>query len=561
MQVFLNVIEFIGALALFIYGMKQMSGGIQKAAGGSLRRIIQQITRNKYVAFTTGFLVTGLIQSSSAVTVMTVSFVNAGLLSLMESAGVILGANVGTTITSWLISILEFKIQLHQLSLPLIAIAVPMLFTRQGRWRYWGEFILGFALLFYGLSLMRELMPNFSEDPDSLQFLKDYSGYGIWSALLFLLVGIILTFFIQSSTAAMALTMVMCSNGWLSYDIATAMILGENIGTTITAEIAAIVGNVHAKRSARIHSLFNIFGVIIFLPLLPFFIPALDWLLETTAQLQSPVEHPENIPIALSAFHTSFNVINAIIFMPLLGWLVKAAEYTIKSKGKKDVQFHLDYMSSPVKTSELSLLEVKKEMLKFADIIKRMGHFNEELMFQTDPDEQIRLFKRIKKYEKISDRINLELVQYLTKLAQEETTPETSVQIRNYLSICSDLERIGDLFYSLSKTLKTKIRERIWFNQHQRQRLKELFALVDEALTVMIQSMNSNKRIALLVEQNKNLEKAINKKRDEIREENLHEMFPEEFNIQSTYIYTNLGGVLEEVGDHIKNINELLNKN
>lgn len=558
MSVFLSIIEFIGALALFIYGMKEMSGGIQKAAGASLRGITQLITRNKYVAFTTGFVLTGLIQSSSAVTVMTVSFVNAGLLSLMESAGLILGANVGTTLTAWLISILEFKIQLHQLSLPLIAIAVPLMILRRDKLKYWGEFILGFALLFYGLFLMRELMPDFNEHPESLQFLKDYADSGLWSAFLFLIVGVILTFFVQSSTAAMALTMVMCSKGWLSYDIAIAMILGENIGTTITAEIAAIVGNVHAKRSARIHTLFNIFGVIIFFPLLPFIIPVMDWVLETTAQLKSPVEDPSNIPIALSAFHTTFNVVNAIIFMPFLGWLVKMAEMTVKSKGSRDNQFHLDYIPSSLKTSELSLPEAKKELQKFTDLTRKMGQFNQDLLFQTDPDEQLALFKRVKKYEKISDRINLELVQYLTKLAQEETTQQTSVEIRKYLSICSDLERIGDLFYSMSKALKMKIRQRIWFNQHQRTRIKEMYALIDEAFSIVSQYLGGAQNNNILIEQNKAIYKELNKKKESIRNEDLSILYPEEFNIQSAYIYTSLGSVLEEVGEHIKNINELL---
>lgn len=560
MLVALQIIEFLGALALFIYGMKQMSGGIQKAAGAPLRKITQQITRNKYLAFLTGFLVTGIVQSSSAVTVMTVSFVNAGLLSLVESAGVILGANVGTTVTGWLISILEFKIRLHQLSLPLIAISVPLLFSRTGKLRYWGEFILGFALLFFGLSLMRELMPNFSEDPESLQFLKDYAGYGIGSAFIFMIIGIVLTFIVQSSSAAMALTMVMCSNGWLSYDIAAAMILGENIGTTVTAELAALVGNVHAKRSARIHTLFNILGTILFFPFLPVILPALDWFLASSFQLQAPAQHPENIPIALSAFHTTFNIVNAMIFLPLIGWLVKAAEYTVRSKGKKDDQFQLDYMPSTIKTSELSVLEVKKEVQKFADIIKRMGHFNAELLFQTDPDEQIALFKKVKKYEKISDRINLELIQYLTRLAQEENTRETSVQIRNYLSVCSDLERIGDLYYSLSKTIKTKMRERIWFNQHQRNRLKELFKFIDDSFANLILLIQAVEKDPVLYERLRQTEKLIRKKCAEIREENLMELYPDEFNVQSAYIYTNLAGVLEEVNEHVRNINEILYK-
>lgn len=552
----LSVIEFLGALALFIYGMKQMSGGIQKAAGNSLRKILQQITRNKYIAFLTGFVVTGLVQSSSATTVMTVSFVNAGLLTLLESAGLIIGANVGTTVTAWLISILGFKIQLHLLSLPLVAIALPLLFSRIGKVKYWGEFILGFALLFFGLFLMQELMPNIRENPESLQFLKDYADYGVWSSLLFLLIGIGLTFVVQSSTAAMALTMVMCSKGWLSYDIAAAMVLGENIGTTITAELAALVGNVHAKRSARIHTLFNVIGVLLFFPFLPFILPALDLFMEKAFQLSSPADAPENLPIALSLLHTFFNVSCALIFLPFLGLLVKAAEFTIRSKGKKDKQFHLDYMAYPVKTTELSMLEVKKEMVKFAELTRRMGTYNEALLFQSDPDEQLKLFKRVKKYEKISDRINNELIKYLTQLAQEETTQETSVQIRSSLSVCSDLERIGDLFFSLSKVLKRKIQNRVWFNNHQRARLREFFKLVDNAFLLMIENLQSEGEIQFHEQRVNVSEKEIARKRKEIREEDLVQLFPDDFNIQSAYIYTNISSILEEVAEHIRNINE-----
>lgn len=556
MQVLLNILEFIGALALFVFGMKQMSSGIQKAAGASLRRALQSITRNKYLGFTTGLLITSLIQSSSAVTVMTVSFVNAGLLTLAESAGVIIGANVGTTVTAWIISILEFKIQLHQLTLPIIAVAVPMLFVQKSNIKYWGEFLLGFALLFLGLSLMRDIMPHFSEDPDTLQFLKSYANKGLASSAIFILAGLVITFIIQSSTAALVLIMVMCTKGWIGYDLGIMMVLGANIGTTITAEIASIIGNVYAKRSARIHSFFNILGVLLFFPLLPVILPLLEWMMQSI-RISAPSIDPENIPLFLSAFHTFFNIANAMIFLPFVGILVKLAEWSVKSKKKEDFKHHLDYIALPLKTSELSLLEVNQEVTRFTEIVKACGRLNLEFLLQTDPEEQIRLYKKIKKLEKSTARINEELVEYLTKLAQEETSRQTSLHIRMLLTHCSHLERAAVLYISFTNVTKQKIQNRIWFNNHQRSRLKEIFNILDKLLELIGESLSTGEQSKSNSMSTIQLQESLDQLYITTKSENLEELYPEDYNHKSSYTYTNLSSILEEIGHHVKSMSDL----
>ncbi|MEO1513945.1 MAG: Na/Pi cotransporter family protein [Bacteroidota bacterium] len=552
------ILQVLGSLAFFMFGMKLMSEGIQRAAGTQIRNILRKMTRNRYLGLLTGFLITALVQSSSATTVMTVSFVNAGLLSLVESVGIMMGANVGTTITGWLISILGFNIKLHQLSLPILVFAVPMLFFRRGRSQYWGEFLIGFALLFMGLDLLQNNVPDLEQDPEILSFLQNYANNGFLSNLLFVIVGALITIILQSSSAAMALTLVMCSKNWIPFDVAAAMMLGENIGTTVTAEFAALVGNAHAKRSARIHSLFNIIGAIWMLFLLPFFLRAIDWTLQSFFLTASAFEDSSAIPIALSAFHTAFNAANVLLLIGLAPWLVKLAIRTIPSRGDADMNHYLNYISAPGKTPELSILEVQKEIARFGEITSRMSRFANQLLLSTDRKEQRQLMKKLQKYEEITDRIEIELTEYLTKLSREETAGKTSVRIRSIMNICNDLERIGDLFYQFSKSVNYKVEQNIWFNQHQRQRLQELFILIDQAFQIMYDNLSAAQYDLVNIKFAKELEKKINEKRDLLRKENLLNIESKEpdYNLQSAMVYNTLFSNLEKIGDHIMNVSD-----
>ena len=308
-----GIIEFltlIGALGFFIYGMKVMSDGIQKVAGSKMRSILSKMTSTRFLGITTGFILTALLQSSSATTVMIVSFVNAGLLSLVESIGVIMGANIGTTITAWLISLLGFKVKISSIALPIIAIGFPMMFSSKSNIKAWAEVLIGFALLFMGLDALKGSVPNLKENTEFLAFLSNYANMGILSTIIFIGVGTILTLVVQSSSAAMALTLVMCYEGYIPFELAAAMVLGENIGTTITANLAALVGNVHAKRAARAHFIFNIFGVIWMIFALQFFIRIIDSYMMSNMDLSplNSVGESIAVPIGLSIFHTTFNI-------------------------------------------------------------------------------------------------------------------------------------------------------------------------------------------------------------------------------------------------------------
>lgn len=555
---FWNFFQIAGALAFFIYGMKVMSEGIQKAAGSQLRNILRTMTKNRYIGVFTGFLITAIIQSSSATTVMTVSFVNAGLLSLVESAGIMMGANIGTTITGWLISILGFKVKLSLFSIPLFAIALPMIFIKKGKIRFWGEFLIGFALLFMGLSELKDAVKilDLKSNPDVLSFLGNYANLGFLSSLFFVLVGTLVTIVVQSSSAAMALTMVLCSSGVIPFEVATAMILGENIGTTITAELASIVGNVHAKRSARIHSLFNIIGVTWAVLAMPFLVKLVTYISTEFLGSSDPYLDPEAIPIALSVFHTTFNFANVLLMIGFVPWLVKLAIKTVPSKGDDDEDFRLEYIGGPIKTPELSILEAQKETVKYGEVTSRMSRFSQKLLAATETKKQQKHLKKLAKYEEITDSFEVELTAYLTKISKEEVSRKVSLRIRSMINIGNDLERIGDIFYQMSKTIERKIEQNIWFNQAQRDRLKEMYVLVDEAFEVMIENLSTpsydNVSKARAVE----LEQMINEQRNKMRKENLVNMTMPDYNVNSALVYSNLFSSLERVGDHIINVTE-----
>ena len=374
-----SILQILGSLAFFIFGMKMMSEGIQRAAGSQLRSILRTMTKNRYLGVFTGFLVTALVQSSSASTVMTVSFVNAGLLSLVESAGVMMGANIGTTVTGWLISILGFKIKLSAYSIPLFAIGLPMLFSNKAKLKYWGEFIIGFAILFLGLSYLKGAVPDLKNNADALNWLQSFTEWGFLSRVFFVFVGALVTIIVQSSSAAMAITLTMCAQGWLPFEVAAAMILGENIGTTITAELASLVGNTNAKRSARIHSMFNVIGVTWMVILMPYILPMLASFVENTFGIGNPYTSAEDMPIGLSMFHTFFNLTNVLLLLGFVPLLVKAAIWSVKANAEDDEDVGLKFISTSVLTPELATIELQKETAHFGQVTSKMPEYSEEI--------------------------------------------------------------------------------------------------------------------------------------------------------------------------------------
>ena len=554
-----DAFKILGALAFFIFGMKMMSDGIQKAAGGSLKNILGTMTQNRYIGVFSGFLVTALVQSSSATTVMTVSFVNAGIIDLTQSAGVLLGANVGTTITAWLVTFLGFKVKISALSLPLLAIAVPMLFASRRKVKFYGEFIVGFALLFWGLSELKGAVPDLKGNPEALNFLQAYANGGFFSNVLFIGVGTLLTIIVQSSSAAMALTITLSVSGIIPFEVAAAMVLGENIGTTITAWLASIPANVHAKRAARIHSLFNIIGVIWMLLIISFVVDlpvVVQWINTNVLASNLNILDADGRGNGIAIFHTTFNLLNVFLMIWFIPWLVKTATSMVKSKGEIDEEFHLEHIGGGLlPSSELSLMEAKKEAQKFAEIAGRMNGFVKTLINETDKKAFEKMLKKVRKYEDITDRIEEEMAIYLTKIGQGSLTEGTSKKIRALHKMISNLERIGDIYYGMSIILENKKESKVWFTQGQRDNLNTYLDLLSKTFNELQANLDAEFGQV-------NLDKAVELRRDNNKmQEDLHQthiidLEKGEYDFKSAMHYRDLFMACEKVGDHLINVSE-----
>lgn len=563
MQDLFTFLKICGGLGFFIFGMKVMSEGIQKVAGSKLKDILKAMTSNRVAGVGTGFLTTSVIQSSSATTVMVVSFVNAGLLSLRQAIGVIMGANIGTTMTAWILVFIGFKFKLSEYALPLIAVGVPMLFSGKAKWRNLGEFIVGFALLFMGLEALKESVGalDLENNASFIQWVADMGQYGFFSILLFVLIGTVLTVVVQSSSAAMALTLVFINDGGLPYEAAAAIILGENIGTTITANLAALVGNVHAKRAARAHFIFNVFGVVWMLAIFGWFTDQMLDLFEYIRtqswgkSLVSGDDPQEYYRYALALFHTVFNIINTLILIWFVKYIEKVVMKMVKRK-EDDESFHLEFIGSgALRTPELSLLEARKEIAKFGKITSRLSGFVRKLMVEHNDKDRAYLMKKIKHYEEITDRVEVEVSNYLAKVSEGDLTESSSIKVRGMLSIVNDLERIGDVFYQISLILDKKNQEKRYFTPEQRQNILDLFALLEEAFSLMRDNLNVEIE-GVNLEGAKEIESLINAKRNQMRDEHLINMETGVYGVHSGMIYSEIFSLVEKVGDHIINVSE-----
>ena len=550
-----DFLALLGSLALFLYGMKLMSEGIQKAAGDGFQRILSSMTRNRVFGVLTGFLITGLVQSSSATTVMTVSFVNAGLLTLTESAGIMMGANIGTTVTAWFLSILGFKVKLGAIAIPILALGVPMLFFKRSKTRFWGETIIGFALLFYGLTLLKGAVPDIKHNPELVSFVAEFTDWGYFSYLLFIIIGAVLTVVIQSSSATMALTLVMTAQGWISFEIAAAMVLGENIGTTITAELASLAANVYAKRSAKIHTLFNIIGVGWMIIVFPFFLQGIV-MINGFDSLAALDEDPGSIPVALSTFHTLFNLINVLIMINFVPMFVKLATKLVKSKGGEDEEFHLEYIKSSIITPQISALEARNEITRMGSYVTRMMVHLDALMSEKDELKRDKLMDKLSKYEEVSDRLEEEISEFLAKMSKNEQSRESSDGVQMMLGLIHDLENIADIFVSMGRAVMSKNKKKIWFTPEQREKIDELLALVNEALAVMnsnLEKWNITKDDLATANE---IENKVDKMRKKLRKNYLTKIEEGEYNVRGGILYAELFNSCERLADYAENVSE-----
>lgn len=558
---FFNLLQLIGALGIFIYGMKVFSDGLQKVAGNKLRSILKGMTSTRFRGILTGFTTTTITQSSSTTTVMVVSFVNAGLITFIESTGVIMGANIGTTVTAWMISIFGFKMQITPLAMMLIGIFFPFIFFGREKLRNLAEAMIGFGILFIGLDFIKNGVPNIQDNPEMFMFLDQFTEFGFASILIFVVAGTLLTLITQSSSAASAITLVMLFEGWIDFPIAAAMILGENIGTTVTANIAAVVGNVYAKRAARFHFVFNIFGVMWMLMLIRPFLMGIDATMSYFSPEAGSILHATgelgraNATLAVSLFHTAFNVINVLLLVSFVPHIVRMIEKY--QKEKEDTQHRLQYISSGMMSSpELSISQAHKEIELFGKLIEKM-HFSMQGLLFNKQNKREQFLKKIEKREKITDNIELEIAEYLTKISSYNLTEEATRRIRGMHSMINDLERVGDIYFQMSKTFERMQSEGNELPEAATEKIGKMLDLVHDAIRNVRENLaRDNESIDL--EQSLHLENTIDLYRDELLEFHYAQL---EDNIYSTkvgFVFLDYLNRLEKIGDHLFNVNEAI---
>lgn len=569
----LQIFTLLGALGMFLYGMNLMSSGLQKASGDKLRSFLTAMTSNPFKGVMTGLGITSIIQSSSATTVMVVSFVNAGLLTLAQAIGVIMGANIGTTVTAWLVSWLGFKADISILAVPLMLFGFLFSNSKRNQRQNIGELIVGFCLLFLGLSFMKESVPDLNQTPQVLDFVKTWSCHGFGSVLIFLVFGTLLTLVLQSSSATMAITLIMLSMGWIPFNMACAMVLGENIGTTITANIAAAVGNTQAKRAAMSHTIFNVFGVIW---ALIFFRPFLMLVGNIIEMFGLPNPAAEGFAVTsatseqgtaalygLSMLHTLFNTINTFILIWFTKYIEKAVTLIIKAPKNAETElFRLKYISAgPLSTPELAAEQAINEIIHFAEISRRGTGFIKKAISENNPDKFEELRAKLVKYEEISDRIEHEIAAFLNEVSVGDISKSTSVKVKAMYKIIGELESLGDSGEAISRILSRRNSHNQKFDEDTVRNLENLVAAVDQAYGAMIDNLVAAHKGTLSGISNAySAEDCINNLRNHLREAEIEEIENGSKKYQNGVYYMDTISELERMGDFIINISQALER-
>lgn len=555
-----DFLQLVGALGIFIFGMKIFSEGLQKIAGQRLRAILSGMTRNRLIGVLTGFGTTAITQSSSTTTVMAVSFVNAGLLSFVQSTGVIMGANIGTTITAWIVAVFGFKFKITPIAIAVIGLFFPFMFSRNSRWRVIAEAMVGFGILFIGLDFLKGSVPDINSNPDMLSFLDSFTHYGYLSLIMFVIIGTLLTLITQSSSAATAITLVMLFEGWISFPIAAAMVLGENIGTTVTANLAALVGNVHAKRSARFHFLFNVIGVIwmmlVIFPMLNLIDQVVQLFTENPISILSGEKAASsNATLGLSLFHTVFNVLNVVLLFAFVPYLVRLVEYIQPDHGQAD-EFHLRYINPGVMPSPLLAVEqAQKEIQQFSDIVSKMHDCVHDLLFNPQAAHG-ELTKRVAKYEDATDRLEIEISDYLVRVSEHTNLDhDITARIRFMQTMINDLERIADIYYQITMLCDRMKESDSRWPDGARDDMADMMTALHNSMQNMI------KNVALEPEEVElnvavELENTVDKLRDQYRDNHFQRLEQGSYSTRAGVIFIDVLNRLERIGDHVLNVNE-----
>lgn len=567
---------------MFLYGMNLMSSGLQKAAGSRLRNFLSAMTSNPFKGVLTGLGITSVIQSSSATTVMVVSFVNAGLLTLAQAISVIMGANIGTTVTAWLVSWLGFKADISILAVPLMALGFILSISKKDQRRNISELIVGFSLLFLGLSLMKNSVPDLQQTPEVLSFIQGWQGHGFGSVLIFLVFGTVLTLVLQSSSATMALTLIMLNMGWIRFDMACAMVLGENIGTTITANIAAAVGNTSAKRAALAHTVFNVFGVIWALITFPYFLKLIGLITEAIFNVPNPAgadfaviveKAADGTPVqtdsqtsalyGLSMLHTLFNTINTCILIWFIPFIEKLVCMVIKGSQKKEENvFRLKYIEAgPIATPELATEQAFNEIIHFAQISKNGLGYVRSAIHAKDENKFEEFREKLVKYEEISDRIEYEIATFLNAVSAGDISEDTSAKIKAMYKIIGEMESLGDSGESISRILSRKNIHKKSFDEETLKNLNSMTDAVENAYDAMITNLSSAYNGGLMEVSNAyNAEDRINNLRNNLRDTEIENIESNKKNYQTSVYYMDIVSELEKMGDFMINISQTLEK-
>ena len=570
----LQIFTLLGALGMFLYGMNLMSSGLQKAAGDRLRGFLSAMTSNPFKGVLTGLGITSVIQSSSATTVMVVSFVNAGLLTLTQAIGVIMGANIGTTVTAWMVSWLGFKADISILAVPMMLFGFLFSNSKKDRRKHIGELIVGFSLLFLGLSFMKDAVPDLRQTPEVLAFVSSWASHGFGSVLLFLAFGTVLTLILQSSSATMAITLIMLSMGWIPFEMACAMVLGENIGTTITANIAASVGNTQAKRAAMSHTIFNVFGVMWALILFRPFLRLVGAITEGLFGLPNPAADgfavvtegsPESTAAlyGLSMLHTLFNTINTLLLVWFTEWIAKAVSWIVRApKNQESEGFRLKYIAAgPLATPELSVEQAFDEIIHFAQISKKGAQYARSAINENDSDKFETLCEKLVKYEEISDRIEFEIASFLNAVSADEISENTSMKIKSMYKIVGELESLGDSGAAISRILTRKYIHKKDFDATTIRKLNTMADAVIDAYDEMITNLMAAHISKLVSITNAyNIEERLNNLRNNYRDAMIEGIENCSTNYQISVYFMDIINQFERMGDFMINVSQDLEK-
>lgn len=569
----IQALTLLGALGMFLYGMNLMSAGLQKAAGSKMRSFLTAMTSNPFKGVMTGLGITSVIQSSSATTVMTVGFVNAGLLTLAQAIGVIMGANIGTTVTAWMVSLLGFKADISLFAVPLMALGFLLSISKSDRRRHISELVMGFSLLFLGLSLMKESVPDLRETPEILAFIQNWTSYGFGSVLIFLVFGTVLTLVLQSSSATMALTLIMVNMGWIPFEMGAAMVLGENIGTTITANIAAAVGNANARRAALAHTLFNVFGVCwalaLFRPLLALVGTTITWL-----GLPNPMDIVHSADIAMTAdesmatlygismLHTLFNLFNTLILIWFVPVIVKIVTAVIKDKkGAEEDNVKLKFIDAGhLSTAELAIGQARNEVIHFAEISSRVVDYIRRAINAKNDKEFEEMRQKLIKYEEISDRIEYEIAQFLNALPEDSISEQTRTEAKRMYKIIGELESLGDSGDAIGRILMRRNSHERSFTAEQIAKLDTMLGTLDKCYSVMIENLRAENLEPIGLRQATDCEIELNELRNTIREEEIHKIENDGSNYTSSVYYLDTVSEIERMGDFIINVSQALDE-